>query len=336
MKRRTAIALARTAFGVGLIVWLVQSGAIDWASLAHLAGAWELALAALALCVLVVVLVSWRLRLLLLAQGFDLPLSTAVRLSMIGAFFSSLLPGSHGGDLARMLLAAGPHPGHRAEIATTVLLDRALGAFSLIALPILAFGVVAASPGPSARATGPLVAYAVAAVLVAAVVVAGALSATVQRATLRALGPLRLDAHAARVFRTLHAFRGAGGTVAGALLLSLGIQALAVVTFMVLMEATGGRPVSAGVALVVPFGMLANALPVTPGGLGVGELAFEVLFRSVGASGGAETILAWRIVTTGIDLVGGAFVVLGRTRVAIAGRPDRPLEEAEPARPASL
>ena len=66
--------------------------------------------------------------------------------------------------------------------------------------------------------------------------------------------------------------------------------------------------------------MLANALPLTPGGIGIGEAAFEALFQSVGAMGGAETILAWRVLTTLIDLAGGALLLLGRTDTTMVKR----------------
>jgi len=69
--------------------------------------------------------------------------------------------------------------------------------------------------------------------------------------------------------------------------------------------------------LVVPFGTLANALPLTPGGLGVGEAAFVGLFSAIGAAGGAEAILAWRVLTTLIDLVGGALLVVGRVDMSV-------------------
>jgi len=43
------------------------------------------------------------------------------------------------------------------------------------------------------------------------------------------------------------------------------------------------------------FGMLANALPVTPGGLGVGEAAFDRLFNLAGFTGGASMLLGWAL-----------------------------------------
>jgi uncharacterized membrane protein YbhN (UPF0104 family) len=63
--------------------------------------------------------------------------------------------------------------------------------------------------------------------------------------------------------------------------------------------------------LVALLGMLANALPLTPGGLGVGEAAFEGLFRGLGYEGGAHLILAWRIGMIPICIVGSIIYMRG-------------------------
>jgi hypothetical protein len=42
------------------------------------------------------------------------------------------------------------------------------------------------------------------------------------------------------------------------------------------------------------LGLIANVLPITPGGLGVGEAAADALFRLVGVAGGAALVTAWR------------------------------------------
>ena len=56
--------------------------------------------------------------------------------------------------------------------------------------------------------------------------------------------------------------------------------------------------------LVIPLGDLANNLPITPGGLGVGESAYNVLFKLAGLEGGAEALLCWRIWRAAVGLIG--------------------------------
>jgi len=59
------------------------------------------------------------------------------------------------------------------------------------------------------------------------------------------------------------------------------------------------------------FGMLGNALPVTPGGLGVGEAAFDRLFNLAGFAGGASMLLGWRSGMLPLCAVGCLFYVMG-------------------------
>jgi uncharacterized membrane protein YbhN (UPF0104 family) len=68
------------------------------------------------------------------------------------------------------------------------------------------------------------------------------------------------------------------------------------------------------VCLLALLGMVANALPITPGGLGVGEAAFEGLFRMVGYSGGARIILAWRVGMLALCFLGSALYIAGARR----------------------
>ena len=49
------------------------------------------------------------------------------------------------------------------------------------------------------------------------------------------------------------------------------------------------------VSAVSPLGLLTNAIPLSPGGLGVGEKSFDVLYKAVGGSNGAGSFLTTRI-----------------------------------------
>ncbi len=68
--------------------------------------------------------------------------------------------------------------------------------------------------------------------------------------------------------------------------------------------------------IVVPLGDVANSLPLTPGGLGVGEAAYNALFRVAGLAGRADVLLCWRIWRVTVGLTGLALYLRGlRSRV---------------------
>jgi uncharacterized membrane protein YbhN (UPF0104 family) len=68
-------------------------------------------------------------------------------------------------------------------------------------------------------------------------------------------------------------------------------------------------------AVLIPLGHLANTVPLTPGGLGVGEAAFNKLFSMAGLTGGAEGLLGWRLLTVMLGLMGLVFYLQGRRKV---------------------
>jgi uncharacterized membrane protein YbhN (UPF0104 family) len=81
---------------------------------------------------------------------------------------------------------------------------------------------------------------------------------------------------------------------------------------------------------VIPLGLLANGIPVTPGGLGVGEAAFNQLFRMSGLSGGAEVLLGWRLLSLVGAAVGLVFFLKGKSRY-VSGQSTTSTRGSEPA-----
>jgi uncharacterized membrane protein YbhN (UPF0104 family) len=69
--------------------------------------------------------------------------------------------------------------------------------------------------------------------------------------------------------------------------------------------------------LLVPavafIGLIVNAIPITPGGIGVGEAAFEGLFQLAGFSGGARLLLFWRLGQIPFAMLGAWYFTRSRT-----------------------
>lgn len=75
-----------------------------------------------------------RWRLLLRVQGIYLPWPRVLMLLMIGVFFNFFVPGGTGGDMVKIFYLLKETPGRRAPALLSVLVDRLIGLFSLIAL----------------------------------------------------------------------------------------------------------------------------------------------------------------------------------------------------------
>jgi uncharacterized membrane protein YbhN (UPF0104 family) len=127
--------------------------------------------------------------------------------------------------------------------------------------------------------------------------------------------PLR--GYMALMLDTLQSFR----TNLKALILATGVSivahAVGMLVFMILVAAMQPTDDLQAIPFLAALGMMANNLPLTPGGLGVGEAAFESLFRTAGLEGGAEALLGWRILLLAIAPVGLWFYLRGRATTRI-------------------
>src|SRR6201987_2277082 len=129
--------LLRLAIGSGLLAYLAKSGVIDVRALSKLFTSWRITLAALTLLIVDSALMSVRPSWLLRPQGLNLRFGTSLKLSLVGFFFATFLPGAAGGDLSKLFYTTRGNGGRRIEIMTVVLLDRAIGLFSLLLLPLI-------------------------------------------------------------------------------------------------------------------------------------------------------------------------------------------------------
>ncbi|MFY9688961.1 MAG: lysylphosphatidylglycerol synthase domain-containing protein, partial [Candidatus Acidiferrales bacterium] len=107
-----------------------------------------------------------------------------------------------------------------------------------------------------------------------------------------------------RVFDAISFYRGSVSTLFAALGASL-LANLSVVCVAALARfALAPSSFALRVFLVAPMGYIANSLPLTPGGLGVGEEAFNSLFKLMGLGGGADVLLGWRVWSLPVSIVG--------------------------------
>jgi hypothetical protein len=241
----------------------------------------------------------------------------ALRLTFLGLFFNNVLPGATGGDVPKGLMIAKENPGRGADALMTVLVDRIFG---MVALALLALVVILIVPGPfDALRPGLLLGLALVAV--------GALLYA-QKGLRRALGlsalvdRLPLGEKLRQLDRAaLHYFKRPGGmavafgfSFVNHVLVTLGAVAL-------------GRAIGVhGVELIdyfvlVPVGNLISAVPLAPGGWGVGELAYGALFDMIGASSalGVAISVTFRLSQLVQSLLGGVFLLLPKSRDELRG-----------------
>ena len=314
-EKRIFFAVVRTAIGIGLLVYLGVSGAINWSALLGLAVAWRVTLAAILILFMDIVTTAWRLCVLLRPSGLHLSLFASVRLTLIGTFFNNCLPGSGGGDVIRIYYAMEGNRARRTELATIMLLDRAIGMFALVLMPLLAILLFPHLVGSMTILSGLLWATtAVAAGMLVALLVFASRRVRNSQFVSWTLRNLPLGSYVERVFDTLHAYRHNVGTLLATLGISFLAHAMTISVMLLLSMATNPSETKWEIAIMIPLGLLANALPLTPGGLGIGEAAFDTLFKLAGVAGGAEVMLGWRLLMLLVGPIGLIFYLQGRQR----------------------
>lgn len=232
---------------------------------------------------------AMRLRVLFRSQRIDVGFGYGYRLCSVAAFFSLCIPGGTGGDVMKMYYLNARARGKAVEVATVVLLDRIVALFPLLCL-VVALAVLEGTQLREHAAVRVLVLGALALLVALPSFALLACSATV-----RSSGLFRRFRPVTRVGDAIYAFRHHKAALARAAGLSFCGHLLLAGMFAAAGTVVLPQVPTPTVCMLALVGMFANAVPVTPGGLGVGESAFQALFSIAGFSGGAVLMLAWRI-----------------------------------------
>jgi uncharacterized protein (TIRG00374 family) len=270
---------------------------------------------------LVAVALSLQLfRWFILIRSLDLPFSlrNTFRLGMVGVFYNTFLPGSVGGDLLKAYFIAKEHPERMTRAVATVIADRALGLFGLI-LFVAVLGSTAWLGGdPRITANDGLqwlikVMAGIAGGTVLGFFLLGYLpERRVDRFARRLKWFPKVGKSLAELWYTLVVYRQRMRAVA----LCVGLSALSHFALVFAFHSASrvfppANPAAEQATLaehmvVAPIGFIVQALPVSPGGVGVGEAAFAGLYKLSGhpQSRGVISRLSLRVVEWIIGLVG--------------------------------
>lgn len=237
---------------------------------------------------------AWRWKLLLRVQSLDLPLWTALRLTLAGGFFSLLIPGSVSGDILKIACAAQIHPGHAAELTLVDLFDRIIGLSGIFFAAAIATAASASwLPGLlSAEGAGWMLTCAVAAINLGCLAVIALYVLFLTRpkwmqwriaqrisALWSRLAPARIRDIIGRMIASAELFRNRQRVIAAALALSIVIHLMVSGTIFCLGRALHECNMSAGqYILTTQLANVTGILPITPGGIGLRDAVTAALF----------------------------------------------------------
>jgi uncharacterized protein (TIRG00374 family) len=283
----------------------------------------------------VITLIRWWT--LVCAQDIPLSLSDAIRLGCVGIFFNTFLPGSVGGDIVKAAFIVRERKDRRTIAVATILLDRAIALWALFFLMTVAGSIFWAAgmlDKPVAQRLVTMVAILVS-VSLATWFLLGLLPQWRAQRFAGRLARLPKVGHAlAEVWNAVWIYRCRQRSVAVALVLSwIGHLGFVFVYFWAAQTLTPPSqvPSLAEHFIIIPIGMVIQALPLLPGGAGISELGFGELYQLFGyaVAAGVLMSLVQRVV---VWMVGGVcYFVYLRMKPAIQAAVHEAEAEPEPA-----
>ena len=298
------VTIAKALVAAGLLAWLIKSGRLDFGVLFSTPLSPFHGLGILVLFV-AMVLQAWRWWWLLTVQRIDLSFPRTLGLVWIGRFLAMVLPGLLGGDLVLGYYVTREAPSAKIAGLSTVLLDRTIGFYTSFLLGLAAVvWMVCSGEGM----TGPVLQMGAISVLCVfgATLAFSVLWADSMRDRVLGVVPERFRAPLEAV---LTAYRVRGRSLLFCLALSLVVGVMSMGAYKIAGHAIGTPLGWKQVFMVCPLVFVATALPISPGGIGVGEAAASVLFAQFGVETGATIMLVVRLWFFALRLPGALFYV---------------------------
>jgi glycosyltransferase 2 family protein len=235
----------------------------------------------------------YRWYLLVRAQDLPFTMTNAVRLGLLGYFWSTLFPGSVGGDAVKAVYLC-REQSRRTVAVATVLIDRALGMWALFWFVALLGGGFWLSGDPKMASKQNLQLIVLCAIglvvitslmWIALVLMPEKLGETLAARLVRLP---KVGGVASEMWRAVWMYRSKQGIIFAAMLLALIGHVGWVLAFyfsaqaFTLPEGGADIPSLAEHYVIVPVGMIFQAVIPLPGGIGAGEFGFRQLYKALG------------------------------------------------------
>ncbi|MHC4662468.1 MAG: lysylphosphatidylglycerol synthase transmembrane domain-containing protein [Planctomycetota bacterium] len=273
----------------GLVSWLILGGALDFNEFKKMCREihWGFFFLGFFHFPIVIAIGVIRWRWLLAAQGIHISFWAAFKLTFIGFFFNMFIPGATGGDVVKAYYIARLNPDKKAEAATTVFIDRALGMYGLLLVGFVALAINAKFfLSNNALRTIALFLFAL---ICGSVVFAVVFFSRKIRKFLRLeaiLERFKAGGIIRRIDDTVFLYRYKKKLVITVILLSIVAHLSTLTSTLIWGKSIGinytGKEahISAGRFYVVgSVALFLNAMPVSPGGLGSGEAFYAGTFK---------------------------------------------------------
>ena len=282
--KRHLIILIKIILAATLIFFLLNNGSLDFRSITVVFGRPDLFLPAL-LCLFAGIVISgMRWWILLRVTGNKIHLSTVLSLQLMGSFFSAWLPGAAGGDAIRGIQIFRLLDNGRSTALLSIITDRVFALLGLISIAGCVSLYLPAALTHSATVIGyvALIKIIALGVVVSFVVALVSIWLVLQFSLLKYV-PIKIRGYLNSVVATALIYKKKWPALFLCWLISMlasGIVVIGIVLIAAIFTYAADPLVS---AIAGVFGNVFSAIPITPGGLGVGESIFAKICTDLSA-----------------------------------------------------
>lgn len=332
-KRQILLGVGKIAVPLGIIGFLLYKiEPENWRVLAEHPKDYPLLVVALLVAILAISISFARWCLLVRCQGIQLSMLEAHRLGAICFLLNFVSVGSVGGDVFKAIFLAKRRPGKRVQAVASVLVDRGVGLYGLLLIASAAFyfhqggGIGEADDSNMQSLKVGCAALVITGTVVLAMLVFGGRfvdSLVTWGSNLPFVGGI-----VEKIGPPLRMFHDHPIAFAVSVVMSVAVHGfLTLSLYLIARSLYPTIPTLAEHFIIVPIGLLASALPLTPAGIGVFEAAIEWLYQIIPSgeisASGALVALVFEMVKVVIAIVGTVFYWTANEEVRDS------LEEAE-------
>lgn len=302
--KNISLTLAKILFTAGILYYLVSKGTLNFNLLGKVFESPVLVASLVLFNIVNILLGAYRWKILLAGQRLFLKYSSVLQLNMIGGFFNSTLPGAVSGDIVKFFYLSEKIPGvKKTEGFMTMLMDRLVGVAGLLFISLACLVEVPNTSQGKALMNFTVITASCFAIFFGLILVSGNHHRRIIRAVLSKF-PI-IGKFGLKIYLAADAYKDARRSFVSTIVISMVIHSTVIATFWVAARALGFEAPLAMLFLVVPLGLITTAIPIAPGGMGVGHVAFEKLFSMVGLDRGADLFNIMILFQVSINLTGG-------------------------------
>lgn len=308
--RKVVLFIIKIGVSVALIFWLIKHNKLNFIILSNLQfdfNTISLLCVGTFFVICALLLLGYRLWLFIRFKMFHVSFWKVFALTLVGSFWSVILPGVVGGDAVKAIYLCSNVSERRMDVLTAVFIDRVIGFYSLLLLGtlvlIFALGLDSIPFNPTVLLVAPTI------VVVASIGMVLVMwnrffnLHSVQYFYLRA--PKKIQ----YFIKSIREYFCTPSLIMIAIILSIANHVLVVGSFIIAALLLHNNIPLLVHFIINPLAMVMNIIPLTPGGIGITESAFSFLFDAAGYPNGAMVGLLGRFIQYIVFIVSGSIAM---------------------------